>query len=554
MSNIVKEMETMFENSGELQNRLVMLSERGDECSRQQNWEQAEAYYMELYQLVKKLYLEQQDNETRELLANACGRMTEVCRQTGRLDEAEAYAREYLAVCQEWGQYCRSWDMYFITAIAYHHLGIIYQLKNQPDKAEEYYLQALMIRRRLYPQKQTPEILNAIAVNCHLLMELLLEQNRFKAANSCGIEMYEASCELGNEAYMNDALKDLFMLAIRWASQSEELIKNGRFEEAVQMLHEAREVGKYVSDTGRTIYDENGEVIITRVLAAEIQRNLAVAQGSLGHVEQALQAALRSANLYNKLWTQTGYDPYAESSANSWKMLADIHLELEQPEQAIYYLNQEFNQWYALYEKTKDIHCLPVLAENHIRLGNLYVSQMDEESWKEAENCFQVSDQLLAEHYKQTNDMHDFVLACQVMLGLGHAYWNMGRFGDAKVHYEYVMDLLNKLKRSTDFNFPASTLGVLFHRIAIICEAEGNHSGARAYFEGSYEDWKRAFQEVNSEGCRNCLAQSAFELGKRTGDRALLKEAYDHWNALCVQYPEKKEYFQQRQAAAEALM
>lgn len=546
-----QELEALCESGGRRRDTLVMYSKRGDECSMQSDWKQAEEYYVKQCRLAEELYTELRTDESREDLSSSYGRMAKVCWSTGRLKEAEEYTRKNLAVCTEWYEHSQSWYARYGVARTYHHMGIIFQLMEELDAAAENYLNALLICRQLYAQSQTKQVLNTIAENDHLLMGILMDQGRFKDARSCGIEMYDACAETGNETYMNLALSNLFLLAVSWCQRSHELIDSGRFEEALDVLSDTRELGKYISDKGRTIYDEKGAAINMRPLAAAIQNNLAAAHIQLGHFEQAVQAAYRSGDLYEKLFQETGEQDFGDSAVRCREFLGVEYLKRNNFELADYYLRLALDLRWTLFEQTQNIDHLPVLAQYCTRLGNIGLAQ---QKWKEAADHFYRASGLLTEHYKKTADVSDLALNCLATLGLGDTSWNLQNYKDAKVHYEDTLGCAIMVGKTADFPLTPAEIGRIYQRLAAICDGEGNLRDAMAYYEGAYGQWKDAVSGCDSEVNRDGFAYAAYSLGVKRGDAELLREAFDQWDLLCVQYPDNRAYRQSRQMAEEAML
>ena len=545
-----QELESLFEGGGRLRDRLVMYSKRGDEYKMQDDWEQAEAYYRKQYQLAEQLYAELRTDESREDLAYSYGRMAEACWSTGRLAEADKYACKNLSVCKEWYENSQSWNAQFAVALAYYHMGMISHLGEDLPKAEENYLKALTIRRQLYRQSQTKQILSAIALNDMQLVKLLLGQGRMKDARSCGIEMYDAAEEAGIEEYMDWALRSLFHIAAYWLDQSQERINCGKNEAALEALTEARELGKYISDKGRTVYNNQGNAVSLRPMAAAIQYNLALAHIHLDHFEQAVQAAYRSGELYTKLLQETGRLDDGESAAQCWEFLGIQYTNRNNSELAVYYFRRALALRQKLYDQTKDAGRLPAWAMDCIRLGNLCLEQ---QNWKESADCFYQSSNLLLEHFKQTNDIYDLELNCQAAQGLGDICWNTKNYKDAKTHYEDTLDCAIMVQKKSRLPLAAAECGKIFLRLAMICEMEENFQDAMAYFKSAYKHWKNAIQDKPSEVNQDGFARAAFALGERSRDARLLKEAYGCWDSLCAQYPENEVYRQRLEMTKEAM-
>lgn len=542
-----QEMEALAQEGVPRRDEMLSCNKRGDECLARNDLAQAEVYFRRQYDLARQLHDEFQNDETREDLCAVCGRLAQVCWSTQRLEEAERYARESLACAQEWQENSESWAADFHVSIAYEHLGRIYWIMDRLSEAEQYFLESLILRRRLYARQPTLELMRSLVAVCWPLGNILLGQRRFKAARSCGIEMFDAAREAQDEDNMDSAVFLLYRVAVSWQASAADLINEQCYEEALDALVEVRELGKFLlEETGRPVRNDQGEDIPLRPLAALIQQNLWVVHMNLGDFERAAQAGLRSGNLFTKLWNEYGDSDYGENAAQSWRNLAAMYIDKNNMEVAGYYARQAAEVSDRLYKQTGDSRYLALLAEDLFNAGSCCYNQG---KWQEAFNWYQqtlgVTDKYCADSGNRSQEMK--VMACKCAYYIGHASWELQNFENARQYLGAAVEWAFQLSEEPDgFVLPPQAIGLACDRLLTLAERVNDGENAALYAGISYGQWKRAAAQSHAASDFEKLACACSRIGMARRNPDMMREACSIWADLARAFPENARYAEMR--------
>lgn len=545
-----QEMEALAREGVPRRDEMLSYNKRGDELLAQNDLAQAEVYFRRQYDLARQLYDEFRNDETREDLCAACGRLAQVCWSTQRLEEAERYARESLECAREWQESSESWPADYQVSIAYEHLGRIYWIMDKLPEAEQYFLESLTLRRRLYARQPTLELLKGLMAVCWPLGNMLLGQRRFKAARSCGIEMFDAAREAGDEENMDAALFLLYKVAALWQASAADLINEQRCEEARDALVEARELGKFLlEETGRPVRNDQGEEIPLRPLAALIQQNLWAVHLNLGDFERAAQAGYRSGNLFTKLWNEYGDPAYGESAAQSWRNLVRMYMDRDNLELAAYYANQAAGMSDELYRKTGELKYLAILAEDCFQIGSLHYNQS---KWQEAFQWYLQASGVANKYCTDSGDrsQEKLILACKCAYYMGHASWELQNFEDARQYLGAAVDWSFQLSEEPDgFVLPPQAVGLACDRLVLLAERAGDGEKAAMYAGISYKQWKKAAEQSHNAFDYDKLANIGSKIAMSRHIAGLMEEAYSIWAELARAFPDEPRYAEERDVA-----
>ena len=356
----------------------------------------------------------------------------------------------------------------------YNLLGLLYEAQNRSEEAEEYYLDAIEIMKRLV-KKNADAYEPALAASYNNAGIFYKKQGQPDKAEEYlinAIEIYERLVEKNADAYEPDLATSYNNAGIFYSDQ-------GQPDKAEKYYLDAIEIRKRLVEKNADAYEP---------YLAMSYNNAGIFYDDQGQPEKAEKYYLAAIGIYERL-AKKNADAYEPNLAASYNNAGAFYDDQNQPDKAEKYYLAAIEIRERLVEKNADAY-EPYLADSYYNAGIFYDDQGQPEK---AEKYYLAAIEIRERLVEKNADAYEPDLAASYN-NAGNLYSNHGQPDKAEKYYLAAIEIKERLaKKNPDAYEP--DLAMSYNNADIFYKDQGQPEKAKKYYLAAMEIKERLVEK-----------------------------------------------------------